>query len=35
MILFREILNPKYGMFEEYSETKMIWFSKHYFEEVG
>ncbi|XP_012221196.1 probable E3 ubiquitin-protein ligase HERC4 isoform X2 [Linepithema humile] len=27
MLLLREILDPKYGMFKEYEETRTIWFS--------
>jgi len=27
MLLLREILDPKYGMFKEYKETRTIWFS--------
>lgn len=32
MLLLREILNPDYGMFTEYSETKAIWFKESAFE---
>lgn len=32
MLLLREILNPDYGMFTEYSETKAIWFKEGAFE---
>ncbi|XP_076250382.1 HECT and RLD domain containing E3 ubiquitin ligase 4 isoform X1 [Rhynchophorus ferrugineus] len=28
MLLLREILDPKYGMFKEYEETRAIWFSE-------
>ncbi|XP_049820942.1 probable E3 ubiquitin-protein ligase HERC4 isoform X2 [Aethina tumida] len=35
MLLLREILDPKYGMFREYSETRAIWFSEHSFEDAG
>lgn len=27
MLLLREILDPKYGMFKEYEETRTIWFN--------
>lgn len=33
MLLLREILDPKYGMFKEYEETRAIWFSEHTFED--
>ncbi|XP_050295958.1 probable E3 ubiquitin-protein ligase HERC4 isoform X2 [Anthonomus grandis grandis] len=33
MLLLREILDPKYGMFKEYEETRAIWFSENTFEE--
>ncbi|XP_022919461.1 probable E3 ubiquitin-protein ligase HERC4 isoform X2 [Onthophagus taurus] len=33
MLLLREILDPKYGMFQEYEETRTIWFSDHTFED--
>lgn len=33
MLLLREILDPKYGMFKEYEETRAIWFSENPFEE--
>lgn len=33
MLLLREILDPKYGMFKEYEETRAIWFSEDTFEE--
>ncbi|XP_026672960.1 probable E3 ubiquitin-protein ligase HERC4 isoform X2 [Ceratina calcarata] len=28
MLLLREILDPKYGMFKQYDETRVIWFSE-------
>ncbi|CAL7935973.1 unnamed protein product [Xylocopa violacea] len=28
MLLLREILDPKYGMFKQYEETRVIWFSE-------
>ncbi|XP_012252634.2 probable E3 ubiquitin-protein ligase HERC4 isoform X1 [Athalia rosae] len=28
MLLLREILDPKYGMFKQYEETRTIWFSE-------
>lgn len=33
MLLLREILDPKYGMFKEYEETRTMWFSEDSFEE--
>ncbi|XP_048520980.1 probable E3 ubiquitin-protein ligase HERC4 [Dendroctonus ponderosae] len=33
MLLLRGILDPKYGMFKEYEETRAIWFSENPFEE--
>lgn len=33
MLLLREILDPKYGMFKEYEETRTIWFSEASFED--
>ncbi|XP_066150994.1 probable E3 ubiquitin-protein ligase HERC4 isoform X3 [Euwallacea fornicatus] len=33
MLLLREILDPKYGMFKEYEETQAIWFSESPLEE--
>lgn len=33
LLLLREILDPKYGMFKEYEETRAIWFSEESFEE--
>lgn len=28
MLVLKEILDPKYGMFKEYEETRTIWFSE-------
>ncbi|CAG9857321.1 unnamed protein product [Phyllotreta striolata] len=33
LLLLREILDPKYGMFQEYEETRAIWFSETCFED--
>lgn len=33
MLVLREILDPKYGMFQEYEETRSIWFSENSFED--
>lgn len=33
MLLLKEILDPKFGMFKEYEETRTIWFSEDSFEE--
>ncbi|CAF5221615.1 unnamed protein product, partial [Rotaria magnacalcarata] len=33
LLLTKEILNPKYGMFTVYEETNTIWFSDYYDEE--
>lgn len=33
MLLLKEILDPKYGMFKEYEETRIIWFSQDSFED--
>lgn len=33
MLLLREIFDPKYGMFKEDEETRMMWFSEHSFED--
>ncbi|CAH0559582.1 unnamed protein product [Brassicogethes aeneus] len=35
MLLLRDILDPKYGMFKEYAETRAIWFSENSFEDAG
>ncbi len=28
MLIMREILNPMFGMFKEYPESRMLWFSE-------
>lgn len=33
LLLLREILDPKYGMFCQYEETQTIWFSEDSFED--
>lgn len=33
LLLLREILDPKYGMFKEYEETRTIWFAENTFED--
>ncbi|XP_044727132.1 probable E3 ubiquitin-protein ligase HERC4 isoform X2 [Chrysoperla carnea] len=33
MLLLREILDPKYGMFKQYEESRQIWFSEDSFED--
>jgi len=33
MLLLKEILDPKYGMFTDYEETRSIWFSELEFDE--
>ncbi|PSN46654.1 hypothetical protein C0J52_07077 [Blattella germanica] len=33
MLLLREVLDPKYGMFRQYEETRTIWFSEDSFED--
>lgn len=33
LLLLREILDPKYGMFKEYEETRAIWFAEDSFED--
>ncbi|CAG9828985.1 unnamed protein product [Diabrotica balteata] len=35
LLLLREILDPKYGMFQEYEETRAIWFSESCFEDIS
>lgn len=35
MLLLKEILDPKYGMFTDYQETRTIWFSEQSLEEQG
>jgi E3 ubiquitin-protein ligase HERC4 len=33
LLLLREILDPKYGMFRQYEETQTIWFSEDSFDD--
>lgn len=33
MLLIKEILDPKYGMFKEFEDSRAVWFSEHSFEE--
>lgn len=33
MLLVKEIFDPKYGMFKEYEETRVMWFSEDSFED--
>lgn len=33
LLLIREILDPKYGMFKHYEESRLIWFNETTFEE--
>ncbi|XP_076173074.1 HECT and RLD domain containing E3 ubiquitin ligase 4 isoform X2 [Ptiloglossa arizonensis] len=33
MLLLKEILNPKYGMFKQYEETRIIWFTEDSYED--
>lgn len=33
MLLIKEILDPKYGMFKEFEDSRAVWFSGHSFEE--
>lgn len=33
MLLVKEILDPKYGMFKEFEDSRVLWFSEHSFEE--
>lgn len=33
LLLVRQILDPKYGMFKEYEETRAIWFTENSFED--
>lgn len=33
MLLLREILDPKFGMFRSYEETNAIWFTQTSFED--
>ncbi|KAG8232703.1 hypothetical protein J437_LFUL014721 [Ladona fulva] len=35
LLLMREVLDPKYGMFQQYEETRAIWFSENSFEDEG
>lgn len=35
MLLLKEMLDPKYGMFKEYEETRALWFSDNPFEDEG
>lgn len=35
MLLIKEILDPKYGMFKEFEDSRAVWFSEHSFEEEG
>ena len=35
LLLLKEILDPKYGMFKEYEETHAIWFHPNCFEDIG
>lgn len=35
LLLLKEILDPKYGMFKEYEETHTIWFHPYCFEDMG
>ncbi|XP_055679804.1 probable E3 ubiquitin-protein ligase HERC4 isoform X2 [Lutzomyia longipalpis] len=35
MLLLKEILDPKFGMFKEYEESRYIWFSNTSFEGAG
>ncbi|CAD7081549.1 unnamed protein product [Hermetia illucens] len=34
MLLLKDILDPKYGMFKEFEDSRAIWFSDHSFESV-
>lgn len=34
LLLIRQILDPKYGMFREYEETRAIWFAESSFEDT-
>lgn len=34
MLLIKEILNPKFGMFVNYNDTNMMWFNDSSFEDV-
>ncbi|XP_044756595.1 probable E3 ubiquitin-protein ligase HERC4 isoform X2 [Coccinella septempunctata] len=35
LLVIRRILDPDYGMFVEYEETRALWFSKKYYEDVN
>lgn len=35
LLLLKEILDPKYGMFKEYEETHTIWFHPNCFEDIA
>ncbi|XP_046391938.1 probable E3 ubiquitin-protein ligase HERC4 isoform X1 [Ischnura elegans] len=35
LLVMREVLDPKYGMFQEHEETRAIWFSENSFEDEG
>ncbi|XP_014677313.1 PREDICTED: probable E3 ubiquitin-protein ligase HERC4 [Priapulus caudatus] len=35
LLLIQEVLNPIYGMFQEFEETRSLWFSEQTFEEEG
>lgn len=34
MLLIKDLLDPKYGMFVEYEDSRCIWFSEHTFEDT-
>lgn len=34
MLLSKEILDPKFGMFVHFDETNMIWFNDYSFEDL-
>lgn len=33
MLLLKDLLDPKYGMFREFEDSRAIWFSEHTFED--
>lgn len=33
MLLIKDLLDPKYGMFKEFEDSRVVWFSEHSFEE--
>lgn len=33
LLLIREILNPQYGMFKNYEDSRLIWFNANFFED--